>query len=34
MRAVAGVILLAVVVVGGFIVGAINTITHETWPEF
>jgi len=26
--------LLGAVVVGGFVVGAINTITEETWPDW
>ena len=26
--------LLVAVVAGGFVVGAVNAITKETWPEF
>jgi hypothetical protein len=34
VRAAAGVVLLGVVLAGGFVVGAVNTITKETWPDF
>jgi len=34
MRAVLAGALLIAVAVGGFIVGAINTITKETWPDW
>jgi hypothetical protein len=34
VRAAAGVVLLGVVLAGGFVIGAVNTITKETWPEF
>jgi hypothetical protein len=34
MRSVLGGVLLITVLVGGFIIGAINTITEQTWPEF
>ena len=34
IRAAAGVVLLGVVLAGGFVVGAVNTITKETWPDW
>jgi hypothetical protein len=34
VRAVLGGCLLLAVTVGGFVYGAINTITEETWPDF
>jgi len=33
VRAVLGGCLLLAVTVGGFVYGAINTITKETWPD-
>ena len=34
IRSLAAAALLVAVVAGGFVVGAINAITKETWPEF
>jgi hypothetical protein len=34
IRSLAAAVLLVVVVAGGFVVGAVNAITKETWPEF
>ena len=34
VRAAAGMVLLGVVLAGGFVVGAVNTITKETWPDW
>jgi hypothetical protein len=34
IRSLAAAVLLVVVVAGGFVVGAVNAITKETWPDF
>jgi hypothetical protein len=34
VRSLAAAALLVAVVAGGFVIGAINAITKETWPEF
>jgi hypothetical protein len=34
IRSLAAAVLLVVVVAGGFVIGAINAITKETWPDF
>jgi hypothetical protein len=34
IRSLAAAALLVAVVAGGFVVGAVNAITKETWPEF
>ena len=34
IRAAAGVVLLGVVLAGGFVIGAVHVIAGETWPEF
>jgi hypothetical protein len=34
VRAVVGGVLLGVALVGGFIIGAVNAIAEETWPDF
>lgn len=33
IRSLAAAVLLVVVVAGGFVVGAVNAITKETWPD-
>ena len=33
IRAVLGLAILTAALAGGFIVGAINTLTAETWPD-
>jgi hypothetical protein len=34
IRSLAAAALLVAVVAGGFVIGAVNAITKETWPEF
>jgi hypothetical protein len=34
IRSLVAAALLVAVVAGGFVVGAVNAITKETWPEF
>ena len=34
IRSLAAAVLLVVVVAGGFVIGAVNAITKETWPDF
>jgi hypothetical protein len=34
IRSLAAAALLVAVVAGGFVVGAVNAITKETWPDF
>jgi hypothetical protein len=33
IRSLAAAVLLVAVVAGGFVVGAVNAITKETWPD-
>jgi hypothetical protein len=34
IRSLAAAVLLVVVVAGGFVIGAVNAITKETWPDW